>query len=55
MRYMRTSKDIRKAREERLFKALDCDPDLNLPQLCERFGIANSTASTLRKKWREKK
>lgn len=54
MRYMRTSKDMREARKKRFFKALDYDPDLNLPQLMERFGITNSAASTLRKEWREK-
>lgn len=55
MRYMRTSKDMREARKKRFFKALDYDPDLNLPQLMERFGITNSAASTLRKKWREER
>ena len=41
-------------KKERLFKVLDYDPDLSLPQICERFGITNSAASEWRKEWREK-
>ena len=54
MRYIRSSKDIIETRKNRFFKVLDYDPTLTLPQLMERFGITNSAASTLRKKWREK-